>query len=37
MSWTRTIHRLSTLSPWTTLLLAAFGGDGGDKRLAPRW
>jgi hypothetical protein len=31
MSWSERIRRLSTLSPWTALLMAALGCGGGDK------
>ena len=31
MSWSERIRRLSALSPWTALLMAAFGCGGGDK------
>ena len=31
MSWKRNMRRLMTLSPWTTLLIAAAGCGGGDK------
>jgi len=29
--WTENLRRLKTLSPWTTLLIAAVGCGGGDK------
>jgi hypothetical protein len=31
MSWSERIRRLSALSPWTALLMAAIGCGGGDK------
>jgi hypothetical protein len=31
MSWSERVRRLSTLSPWTALLMAAIGCGGGDK------
>ena len=32
MWWRENLRRLSKLSPWTALLMAAFGCGGGDKR-----